>query len=305
MADEHFAVLSNLINILYKEIKGFEDKGPIFSFYRLMATLWRRIVLDPFRYEIHDIILQIFQSQRKRIGSLLMISDIANNSKDYDTEYLLIKYVLSRAIQAIIDFGVNEYSVHFLQHSKFVPIGYGFIHEKVIRLSRIFYEDIAKLSREQTKVRYQSDFELVQKYFLPCTWIEVYKIRLECELQQMRNGFFYEFKEIRSLKPSLEESYPLLYTSFGKSLFLNDSTPDCTKRIKLYIDFLYLNNRMKEIEEYNFLVTYKQQEDLDLYSSALVQDEELEYVNKRFELFLEKISGFKLSTWEDARIEEV
>ena len=84
-------MLSELINLLYDEIEDCKLNTPSFSMYRMMAILWRRIVLKPLSSKIHDIILNLFQIQRKRIGGSLIVSDTDIITNDNETEYLLIK----------------------------------------------------------------------------------------------------------------------------------------------------------------------------------------------------------------------
>ena len=83
-------MISDLVNVLYDEKWGNKLDCPCFSLYRMMAILWRRIVLDPFRSEIHDIILNLFQNQRKRIGNTMMLCEAGIITKD-NQEYILIK----------------------------------------------------------------------------------------------------------------------------------------------------------------------------------------------------------------------
>lgn len=91
MVEEKFAILTFIINSSYTSIQGQDLNCPEFSIYRLMGIFWRRIVLDPIRSEIHDTILKLFQTQRKRTGSTLIRSDTTDNTNTNDPEYLLIK----------------------------------------------------------------------------------------------------------------------------------------------------------------------------------------------------------------------
>jgi hypothetical protein len=79
-------------------------------------------------------------------------------------------------------------------------------------------------------------------------------MQLECEAEYMKNIFLFEYKDISLNKPCLDEAYPLLYTDFGKMLFSYDACTESTKKIKLYIDYLNLNKRSSEIQEYNEIV---------------------------------------------------
>jgi len=91
VVEENFNVVCDLVNQLYDEKWDNKLECPYFSMYRMMGVIWRRTVFDPISSEIHDFILNLFQTQRKRIGNTLIISGTNAIPADNHSEYILIK----------------------------------------------------------------------------------------------------------------------------------------------------------------------------------------------------------------------
>lgn len=161
-------------------------------------------------------------------------------------------------MQSLVDFGVNEESVHFLNHSQVVPKGgYDYIHDQIIRISEIYYNDLKTLDFSHFRSNLNNDFLLIQRIFLPCTWIKIEKFKLELELEYSRDLLLLEYQALHSLSPTKDEPYPLVFTAFGKMLFTSEMSTEATRKIKAYIDFLGNHLRLKEIEDYNSMVKFK------------------------------------------------
>ena len=121
----------------------------------------------------------------------------------------------------------------------------------------------------------------------------------------MKSIFLFEFKGISFNKPLAEENYPSLNTDFGKTLFMNELTTETTRKIKVYIDYLNYHRRLNEIEEYNSLVFNIQQAEIETFTSPLIEDEELEYINLQKGLSLALSENSYFSMFKDMNIEDI
>jgi hypothetical protein len=247
-AEENFGSVCQMINELQDKGRG-DLKRPPFSMHRMMATLWRRIVFNPIRCEIHDIILKNFALQRKRIGED-MEKSVKNNYKQDPSEYVLIKYILYRAIQAVTDLSIDEFSLHFVLHSQFIPEIYFPIHTSILSLTSSYYSSLSHLPRAAVSRLYTLDLHFLQRICLPCTVLEAFRLRLHAEQSQLLTGFVSDL-QVLSLNCAVKsEAYPLVHSEFGRTMLGNTSLP----RLKQYLDYLAAVGRLDEVDCFNALV---------------------------------------------------
>ena len=185
--------------------------------------------------------------------------------------------VLGSCIQSMVDLSVNELSIHYTGHSKFVSDGeYTKLSNRVIKDTEEYYSKITKLSIEKTEFVLENDYCIIQRLFLPCTCLEIKKNMIEIRLDLLKNAYINMFKEFR-IEDSDIEPQPLLDTAFAKMLFFYYPSHDAKRNIKLFIKYLINNNLSDDIHKFNSL-------DLDfdsLNQEKIQDDEEIEFVNQK------------------------
>lgn len=177
--------------------------------------------------------------------------EINRNVKEENLNLIL------KSVQSIIDLNVNELNIHFLDHTRFRSDGdYQHFHEKIIKLTEQFYQEIASYPYSAQMYILDEDLRMSQRLFLPSTWTQIQKLGLETRIDAMKEIYYTEYKQFIPISTVTEEDGldRFVYSPFGKMLFNNDTSHVASRNIKLYIDFLRIRNRLQEVMDYNNLV---------------------------------------------------
>ncbi|CAG9317501.1 unnamed protein product [Blepharisma stoltei] len=278
--DRIFFAFSVAINQVYDANWLNAPKMPPFTVMRLMLIIWRRNVFYRLKEHILDSIFTLLQNQRNLlVKECPCFKGEVNKASKEDSISVMMK-----GIQAVLDLSVNELNIHFIDHSGFSGDGeYKFLDEKVLKLTEQFYQEISSYPYTAQVYILEEDLKLVQRSFLPCTWIQVQKMGLEIRINSMKNIYYSEYKQFRPISSTPEEGIDrYVYSPFGKMLFNNDQSHVASRNIKLYINHLSMRNRLQDVIDYNNLDALCQK----LKQPKLVEDEEIEYQNEQM--------GFKL-----------
>ena len=273
--------------MIYDQKVPLNLRTPAYSLMRVMMITWRRTVFDGLSPKLMASFLRVLAGIR---SSLRKAAEI----KAFEAEDQLF-YILSKCTQAYVDLSVNEYSVHYTQHSKFVCDGeYPVLSQCVVRETEEFYSKCSSLPMDLVDFILEADYSLMQKIFLPCTCVEIKKNIARIQIEMRRSHYINIFNEFK-VEDFETEPQPLLHTAFAKMLFDQQPSHHAKNHIKLFINYLITNDLVKDVHKYNAL-------DLELEEMSeekIQDDEEIEYRNKankvQLDLTLDEITLFSIA----------
>ena len=248
---------------------------------------WRRSVFDVLQPRILAGFLRVLAEIRGGLRS-------AAENKEFDAEGDLLN-TLSRCTQGYIDLSVNEYSVHYTQHSKFVCDGeYQALSQCVVKETEKFYESCSSLSMDQMDFVLENDYLLIQRIFLPCTCVEIKKKIARIQIEALKAYYINIYNEFK-VEDFDSEPQPLFHTAFAKMLFDHHPSYSAKNQIKLFISYLITNGLVKDVHKYNDLDLELE----ELNEEKLQDDEEIEFRNKankiQLDLTQEEITLFSIA----------
>ena len=253
-----------------------------------MIIIWRRHVLDSLRDRIITSLLEILSGIRKNIVNCA-------EKRNFQLDDQLF-YVVAKAVQEIVDLSVNEFSVHFTNHSKFTTDGvYTILSNKIIENTEQFYDSFKYSSIGSTRYILENDFNIMQRLFLPCTWISIKRSLINILMKHMKLSYSLLYQEFK-IEDSDNEPQPLLDTAFSKMLFDSEPSLSAKRKIKVFLKYLIKNNMIEDINYYNKLDL----ELIDINQDNLIEDEEIEYKTNKIgiqrELSYEENALFSMAT---------
>jgi hypothetical protein len=147
--DRRCSKFNDVFNEVYSAAAPFSPQYPKFSLVRLMTSIWKTSVLE------------VCQDRLVEAGVNCLAEFREGRAVEDSVESLW------RLASSLLDFSVNERSVHFSQHSQFSQLGpYFALHTRVLAESAEFYSRL-----DLNSARNLARLELAQlsRCLLPCT----------------------------------------------------------------------------------------------------------------------------------------